>query len=153
MTRQLTRRGFIKSAFGLSALIVFSPTGLIKAFVPKEIPKIGSLLEVFIGELKRQPTGHIAHSLFGLETIVDEISFGTLIRGLTISKDHKSLRYWAFAVDEQSFLSDVKVRQTSIDSLYKNLENDWLRHHQKWGKAPDPITRPEIRRDFSWKVK
>jgi hypothetical protein len=76
------------------------------------------------------------------------MSFGTIARGLTVSNDHKKLKYWAFMVDEQSYLSDVEVRQNCMDNVYKQLKNCWTKENKKWGIAPSMIEFKESVRQF-----
>ncbi len=144
---KITRRSFIKT-LGISTALVMSPLGVVKAFsTPK--PKKGSVLDILEHELRRQPMGSVAHSIFGLEQ--DTIDRNVvLVSGWSISRNGKSMKHWMQTINREDYFIKGQStwspfsRKNVIDNILKKLKQQWINDHKRWGKAPKRFTKKRL---------
>jgi len=151
----ITRRSFLKTVGALGTLALVAPTGAIEAIVGK-VPGMPlpqgefGIIDRFTMYCRKQPRGHVGHSVCALETVRDQGHFGTLMRGLSIGRDKRSMKYFSCIYDLDWTPTEKQFKQFCGDAC-KQLELAW-RHDKKqkkwwpltpWGVAPPTITQKE----------
>ena len=147
-----TRRTFLRKLGMLGALALISPTGAIEAIVPKE-PKSPlnqgelGIIERFTMHCHKQPPGHVGRSVCGVETMISETTFSRLVRGLSVGRDKRSMKYFNCMLDDNLTLSGKEFERFCKDAL-RQIELAW-RHDRRakgskpWGTAPPTMTQKE----------
>jgi hypothetical protein len=150
----VSRRSFLKQLGALGALALISPTGAIEAIVPKEhwgTVKGQELAEQLVKYCHSMPQGHVGRSVCGVETIISETTFGRLVRGLSVGRDKRSMKYWTFQYDDLLVLEGKAFEQFCNDAMLQ-LKIAW-KHDKRynkwskpWGTAPPTMTQKEAHR-------
>lgn len=145
---KVNRRSFLKQLGALGALALVSPTGAIEAIVPKEHwgPVKGeAIAEQFLKYCHNRPRGDVGRSVCAVETIISETTFGRLVRGLSVGRDKRSMKYFNYMYDDNLMLSGHQFERFCEDALtqiklawkHDRRYNKWSK---PWGTAPPTLT-------------
>ena len=136
---EISRRGFLASgaAFLISATLPMAAFGRLLEYgnshtsIPRDFGCSCDFCKCLAVDLYSRPESSVAHTVCRVEHLKSQMSFGELIRGLSVHKHGEFAKRWAFLVDIENHKDPVLpvdmqyIRQFAND-MCETLNKAWI---------------------------